>query len=90
MAQYYSGIDLINSTYFYVVDKITVFLDIVFCTFYSQIPINLCNIFQYLKDANLITDGCIVNPKEARKNDLLVVHTKKYLKSLKVSSFLFL
>lgn len=44
------------------------------------------NIIQYLKEANFITDDCLVKPFEAKKQDLLVVHTKKYLKSLKWST----
>ncbi|CAH0663703.1 unnamed protein product [Chilo suppressalis] len=44
------------------------------------------NIIQNLKNAELITDECLVKPLEAQKRDLLVVHTKKYLKSLKWSA----
>ncbi|KAJ8720732.1 hypothetical protein PYW08_006197 [Mythimna loreyi] len=44
------------------------------------------NIIQYLKRAEFITDDNIVKPVEAQKSDLLVVHTKKYLKSLKWSA----
>ncbi|XP_068623099.1 histone deacetylase 11 [Battus philenor] len=43
------------------------------------------NIIQHLEDANFITKDVLVQPLEAKKNDLLVVHTKKYLKSLKWS-----
>lgn len=43
------------------------------------------NIIQYLKEAGLITDERLVKPFEAKKSDLLTVHTKKYLKSLKWS-----
>ncbi|XP_047538953.1 histone deacetylase 11 [Vanessa atalanta] len=43
------------------------------------------NIIQYLLEANFITQECLVKPLEAKENDLLVVHTKKYLKSLKWS-----
>ncbi|CAK1542709.1 unnamed protein product [Leptosia nina] len=44
------------------------------------------NIVQFLKEANFITSECLVKPNEAKENDLLVVHTKKYLKSLKWSA----
>ncbi|XP_028172661.1 histone deacetylase 11 [Ostrinia nubilalis] len=44
------------------------------------------NIIEYLKNAELITDECLVKPHEAKKSDLLVVHTKKYLRSLKWST----
>lgn len=42
--------------------------------------------FQHLKKAGLITDETITEPNEATEEDLLVVHTKNYLKSLNVSS----
>lgn len=41
--------------------------------------------FQFLKRAEFITDETIVSPNETEKDDLLVVHSKKYLKSLKCS-----
>ncbi|XP_028029810.1 histone deacetylase 11 [Bombyx mandarina] len=44
------------------------------------------NIVQYLRNAQLITDERLVKPKEAQKSDLLVVHTKRYLKSLNWSA----
>ncbi|XP_026751657.1 histone deacetylase 11 [Galleria mellonella] len=44
------------------------------------------NIIQYLKEADFITDACLVRPLPAKKSDLLVVHTKRYLKSLKWST----
>ena len=40
---------------------------------------------QHLKEADFITDDHLVRPIEAQKSDLEVVHSKKYLKSLKVS-----
>ncbi|KPJ18824.1 Histone deacetylase 11, partial [Papilio machaon] len=43
------------------------------------------NIIQHLLRAKLITKDCLVHPNEAKKEDLLVVHTKKYLQSLKWS-----
>ncbi|XP_013171457.1 PREDICTED: histone deacetylase 11 [Papilio xuthus] len=43
------------------------------------------NIIQHLLRAKLITRDCLVHPNEAKKEDLLVVHTKKYLQSLKWS-----
>lgn len=44
----------------------------------------LCLLLQYLLEAKFITPECLVKPLEAKENELLVVHTKKYLKSLKV------
>ncbi|XP_054265341.1 histone deacetylase 11 isoform X2 [Macrosteles quadrilineatus] len=41
------------------------------------------NIFQYLKEEGLVTEDSIAKPKEATETDLLLVHTKKYLNSLK-------
>lgn len=43
------------------------------------------NIVQYLKKSGYVKEKNIVQPKEASKTDLLVVHTKRYLQSLKVS-----
>lgn len=43
------------------------------------------SIFQLLKNAELINESTIVTPNEATKEDLLVVHTKKYLCSLHCS-----
>ncbi|KAF9802869.1 hypothetical protein SFRURICE_015466 [Spodoptera frugiperda] len=43
------------------------------------------NIIQYLKEAELITDDHLVRPLEATKSDLQLVHTRRYLKSLKWS-----
>ncbi|KRT81105.1 hypothetical protein AMK59_6063, partial [Oryctes borbonicus] len=40
---------------------------------------------QYLKAAGVICDRTVTIPNAASKEDLLVVHTKKYLKSLKCS-----
>ncbi|KAG7304987.1 hypothetical protein JYU34_010422 [Plutella xylostella] len=45
------------------------------------------NVIKNLKEAKLIDDEHIVEPNEAKKSDLLVVHTKKYLKSLKWSAY---
>ncbi|XP_026330325.1 histone deacetylase 11 isoform X2 [Hyposmocoma kahamanoa] len=44
------------------------------------------NIIQNLKESGFPTDDIIVRPLEAQKSDLLLVHTKKYLKSLKWST----
>ncbi|KAF2901613.1 hypothetical protein ILUMI_04570 [Ignelater luminosus] len=43
------------------------------------------NVFEFLKKAGLINENTIVKPNEATKEDLLVVHTKKYIRSLKCS-----
>lgn len=43
------------------------------------------NIFQFLKKAGLINETTIIKPNEATKEDLLVVHSKKYISSLKCS-----
>ncbi|KAL4706700.1 hypothetical protein ACJJTC_014455 [Scirpophaga incertulas] len=43
------------------------------------------NIIQILKNADLITDNLLVKPLEAQKSDLLTVHTKQYIRSLKWS-----
>ncbi|RZB77479.1 histone deacetylase 11, partial [Asbolus verrucosus] len=43
------------------------------------------HIFKYLKTAGLVGEDTIAVPNEATKEDLLVVHSKKYLKSLKCS-----
>ncbi|XP_073954786.1 histone deacetylase 11 isoform X2 [Choristoneura fumiferana] len=44
------------------------------------------NIIEYLKEADFITEECLVKPNEAQKRDLRRVHTKKYLSSLKWSA----
>ncbi|XP_013191359.2 histone deacetylase 11 [Amyelois transitella] len=44
------------------------------------------NIIKHLKDEELIDDESIVKPQEAKKSDLLAVHTKKYLRSLNWSA----
>lgn len=44
------------------------------------------NIIKYLKEAKFITGEELVSPVEPSKSDLLVVHTKEYLKSLKWSA----
>ncbi len=43
-------------------------------------------IYKFLKDARLLTDKTTVTPAEASEADLRVVHTKKYLNSLKWSA----
>ncbi|KAK7869032.1 hypothetical protein R5R35_002981 [Gryllus longicercus] len=43
------------------------------------------HIFKYLKDALLVNDDTIIKPNEALQDDLLLVHTVRYLKSLKWS-----
>ncbi|XP_049878754.1 histone deacetylase 11 [Pectinophora gossypiella] len=44
------------------------------------------NVIRRLKESGLITEDHIVHPMEAQKDHLRVVHTKKYLNSLKWSS----
>lgn len=44
------------------------------------------NVFQFLKDDMSLTEVDIVSPNEATTDDLLVIHTKQYLNSLKWSS----
>lgn len=39
---------------------------------------------QYLKEYDLVDEERIVKPRKASKEDLLLVHTKSYLSSLKV------
>lgn len=46
------------------------------------------NVFKYLKNSGLINDETVSVPNEATAEDLLIVHTKKYLKSLKVGFLL--
>ncbi len=43
-----------------------------------------CIFFKYLKRAGLLSEKSIVMPNEASKEDLLMVHHRKYLRSLKV------
>ncbi|XP_076274483.1 histone deacetylase 11 isoform X1 [Rhynchophorus ferrugineus] len=43
------------------------------------------NIFKILSDCGMITKKTVVVPNEAKKEHLLMVHKKKYLKSLKCS-----
>lgn len=43
------------------------------------------HIFKFLKNASLVNDDTIVKPNEAQQDDLLLVHTIRYLKSLKWS-----
>ncbi|XP_044254490.1 histone deacetylase 11 [Tribolium madens] len=43
------------------------------------------NIYKYLSSCGLISDETLSVPNEATNEDLLTVHTKKYLKSLKCS-----
>lgn len=42
------------------------------------------HIFQFLQNAKLVSEEEVVTPEEANKTDLLVVHTKSYIKSLNV------
>ncbi|XP_001636500.2 histone deacetylase 11 [Nematostella vectensis] len=42
-------------------------------------------VFNMLKEAKLIDDSTVVEPREVSREDLLIVHTKKYLDSLKWS-----
>ncbi|CDR18015.1 unnamed protein product, partial [Oncorhynchus mykiss] len=41
-------------------------------------------VIHFLKEEKLISDGSIVEAREATEEDLLVVHTKRYLNRLKV------
>nr|BAW19565.1 histone deacetylase 11 [Gnatocerus cornutus] len=43
------------------------------------------HIFKYIKSAGLLSEDAVAVPNEATEEDLLVVHTKKYLRSLKCS-----
>ncbi|XP_047003568.1 histone deacetylase 11 [Schistocerca americana] len=43
------------------------------------------NIFQYLKDELHLSEDKVLQPNEASQEDLLVVHTARYLQSLKFS-----
>ncbi|KAJ8927171.1 hypothetical protein NQ314_020447 [Rhamnusium bicolor] len=45
------------------------------------------NIYKYLKESGLINKKTVVVPNEATKEDLLMVHTKKYLKKLNCSIY---
>lgn len=47
------------------------------------------NIIQYLFRSGCVREENVVKPKEPSKTDLGVVHTRKYLRSLKVSNVLF-
>jgi acetoin utilization deacetylase AcuC-like enzyme len=47
------------------------------------VPINL-SVFQYLKDADIVNENTVTKPNEVQQEDLLLVHTARYLKSLKV------
>uniref|UniRef100_A0A8C4QJC4 Histone deacetylase 11 n=2 Tax=Eptatretus burgeri TaxID=7764 RepID=A0A8C4QJC4_EPTBU len=42
-------------------------------------------VVNYLKEAGMINDETIVVPREAEEQDLLLVHTKRYINSLKYS-----
>lgn len=42
------------------------------------------HIFRFLKNAGLFDEDTIVKPNEASNRDLMVVHTKKYIRSLNV------
>lgn len=41
--------------------------------------------FQFLNEEGLINEKTVVVPNEATKEDLLMVHSKRYLKKLNVS-----
>ncbi|KAF5275543.1 hypothetical protein FQR65_LT04146 [Abscondita terminalis] len=43
------------------------------------------SIFQFLKKAELINESTIATPNEVTEDDLLVVHSKKYIRSLQCS-----
>ncbi|KAK7499568.1 hypothetical protein BaRGS_00009220 [Batillaria attramentaria] len=43
------------------------------------------HIVEFLKDAGMVRDDTLVEPREAAEQDLLVVHTRRYLSSLKWS-----
>ncbi|CAF0967207.1 unnamed protein product [Adineta ricciae] len=43
------------------------------------------SVVRFLRDAQMITNATIVQPNEATKEDLLTVHTRRYLSSLKWS-----
>ncbi|KAL3852141.1 hypothetical protein ACJMK2_015820 [Sinanodonta woodiana] len=45
-------------------------------------------VYQFLKDDNLLQDDTTARPQEATEQDLLVVHKKSYLESLKLASIL--
>lgn len=42
------------------------------------------HIFQFLNNADLVSEEEVVKPKEASNRDLMVVHSKNYIKSLNV------
>ncbi|KAL4226119.1 Histone deacetylase 11 [Mactra antiquata] len=42
-------------------------------------------VYQFLKDAKMIHDNTVVKPQEASESDLLRVHSKEYIRSLKYS-----
>ncbi|KAI3369628.1 hypothetical protein L3Q82_025340, partial [Scortum barcoo] len=46
-------------------------------------------VIHFLKEEQFISDGSIVEAREATEDDLLVVHTKRYLNRLKVALFFF-
>jgi hypothetical protein len=50
---------------------------------YCTVPIKLF-VLQYLKDANIVNENTVTKPNEAQQEDLLLVHTARYLNSLKV------
>jgi len=62
-----------------------------FAIFMHRSAVKLCIakikpfILQYLKDANLVDENTVTKPNEVEHEDLLLVHTAHYLKSLKVN-----
>uniref|UniRef100_T1IVB9 Histone deacetylase 11 n=1 Tax=Strigamia maritima TaxID=126957 RepID=T1IVB9_STRMM len=42
-------------------------------------------VYHFLLDSEMITDDCVVRPLEINEDELLYVHSKKYIKSLKSS-----
>jgi hypothetical protein len=51
---------------------------------YCTVPIKWF-VSQYLKDANIVNDNTVTKPNEVQQEDLLLAHTARYLKSLKVN-----
>lgn len=50
---------------------------------YCTVPIKLF-VLQYLKDADIVNENTVTKPNEVQQEDLLLAHTARYLKSLKV------
>lgn len=53
---------------------------------YCTVQIKLF-VLQYLKDANIVNENTVTKPNEVQQEDLLLAHTARYLKSLKVKKF---